>query len=244
MKSVRNAFKLTLIVVFSLVIGISLGFGLLQMVNAAELPQDQTLETVDLTKEPLLAHERDAKADVLTWLRDVKALKSNFVQIGPDGRTTSGTMYLERPGKIRFEYEGNNEILIVADGKTLNLIDYEVDQVTSWPVKDTPLALLLQSDVDLEDHILVSEPAAGPLAGTIAVSAEDPKRPEYGTVTFLFSRVDQDEIELKAWRVMDAQGLTTTVTLAEAELNIDVDDKVFTFKDPRKSPVQRPRRAG
>lgn len=244
MKSVRNAFKLTLIVVFSLIIGISLGFGLLQMVNAAEFTQDETLETVDLTKEPLLAHERDARADVLTWLRDVKALKSDFVQIGPDGRATSGTMYLERPGKIRFEYEGDSEILIVADGKTLNLIDYEVDQVTSWPVKDTPLALLLQSDADLADHILVSEPAVGPLAGTIAVSAEDPKRPEYGTVTFLFSRIAQGEIALKAWRVMDAQGLTTTVTLAEAELNIDVDDKVFTFKDPRKSPVRRPRRAG
>jgi len=243
MKSVRNAFKLTLIVIFSLAIGISLGFGLLQAVNAQENPPEN-LQTVDLTKEPLLAHERDARSDVLAWLRDVRVLKSNFVQIGPDGRTISGTMYLERPGKIRFEYDGDSPILIVADGKTLNLIDYEVDQVTSWPIKDTPLALLLQNDADIEGNLLVSEPAVGPLAGTIAVSAEDPKRPEYGTVTFLFSRIDEDRIELKSWRVLDAQGLSTIVTLAEAELNIDVEDKLFTFKDPRKSPVRRPRRAG
>lgn len=242
-KAVRNAFKVTLIVIISLVIGIGFGFGLLQAVNAqdTDIP---VLETKDLTTSSLLAHERDAKADILTWLHDVTTLQADFVQIGPQGQAVSGKMFLERPGKIRFEYEPSTPLLIVADGKTLNMIDYEVDQVTSWPVADTPLAFLLRDAPALEDHLLVSEPTNGPLAGTIAVSAEDPERPEYGTVTFLFERLDSDTIALRTWRVLDAQGLSTTVTLNDIHLNGDVDDALFTFKDPRKSPVKRRRRAG
>ena len=241
--AVRNALKVTLIVIISLVIGITFGFGLLQMVNAQE-NNALELETKDLTTSPLLAHERDAKADIIAWLHDVTTLQAEFVQIGPQGQAVSGKMFLERPGKIRFEYEPSTALLIVADGKTLNMIDYEVDQVTSWPVADTPLAFLLQDAPALQEHLLVSEPMSGPLAGTIAVSAEDPKRPEYGTVTFLFERLDQGQIALRTWRVLDAQGLSTTVTLNDIKLNNDVDDQLFTFKDPRKSPVKRPRRAG
>lgn len=244
MKGVRSAVKVTLILIICLTFGLLLGFGMMRAVNAGNLQDSDDLPTRDLSTAPTFAHERDARADVLAWLNDVKAMRADFVQIGPDGNTTRGTMYLERPGKIRFEYEPSVPLLIVADGTTLNLIDYDVDQVTSWPVKDTPLALLLQSPDAIEGQLLVSEAAAGPLAGTVSVSAEDPDHPEYGTVTFVFEREDNQDLALRAWRVVDAQGLVTTVSLGDTTLNTPIDDERFTFKDPRKGPVQRRRRAG
>ncbi|MFZ5610453.1 MAG: LolA family protein [Pseudomonadota bacterium] len=244
MKPVRSALRYVVMAFLTLLLAMAFGFGLMRAVHAAEPAQGvPQLATRDLSAAPGAAYAEDAMAAVLDWLERVRALQADFVQQGPDGARARGTLYLERPGKIRFEYEPSVPILIVADGKTLNFIDYEVGQVTSWPVKETPLALLLEPAAALEDKITLAT-GAGPLAGMIAVVANDPKHPEYGTLTLFFARDEDGGLGLRSWQVLDAQGLLTTVTLGKTRLNPVIADDRFRFEDPRQGPVRRPRRAG
>ena len=135
---------------------------------------------------------------------------ARFLQQGPDGSMTRGVFNLERPGRVRFEYEDDVPILVVSDGEILNLIDYEVGQVTKWPVNDTPLALLVAENVNFGANVYLTAQGPGELANMIAVTARDPANPAQGSLTLMFSASPGSddsllgELTLRAWQVIDA----------------------------------------
>ncbi|MEM9880162.1 MAG: outer membrane lipoprotein carrier protein LolA, partial [Pseudomonadota bacterium] len=180
--------------------------------------------------------EPAAESDVKRWLRDTKSLRADFIQQGADGSFLRGTFTMRQPGRIRFDYKDASDLLIVADGKAVYFIDYEVRQLSRYPLKETPLAPLLDSAAIETLALNVTEVTEGPMAGTIAVTSKDPKHREYGTLTMMFDRVDAagSKLLLQAWTVLDAQGNLTQVTLRDQEENIAVADSTFTFKDPRR----------
>jgi outer membrane lipoprotein-sorting protein len=208
--------------------------------NAQEIEPIEVEGPVDPEVQQLEAIE--------SYLNSINSLKARFIQDGPDGKRVHGTFYLERPGRVRFEYEEEVPYLIVSDGKTLNLIDYDVGQITRWPIKDTPLALLVSDEIDLSRDVLLEEIAPGGLANFIAITARDPKKPAQGTLTLTFEQLvgptgEASRLILRAWRVIDAQGGLTTVRLLENEANISMDPVLWSFKDPRGKRVgRRPRR--
>jgi outer membrane lipoprotein-sorting protein len=93
------------------------------------------------------------KADVAriaAYLNDVRSLKARFIQVGPNGELAQGDLYLRRPGRLRFEYDPPSPLLLVADGFWLILQDKELEQVSRWPVNDTPLGVLVADDIELD----------------------------------------------------------------------------------------------
>jgi outer membrane lipoprotein-sorting protein len=86
---------------------------------------------------------------VRSHLQQVESMTARFVQTDAKGQTLSGNLQLKRPGRIRFEYGRGVNVLLVADGRKLTFVDYEVGQKSSWDLDKTPLGILLSSNPDL-----------------------------------------------------------------------------------------------
>ena len=112
-------------------------------------------------------------------------MTAGFRQTDRKGRTLTGTLTLKRPGKLRFQYQKGVPMLIVADGRKLNMIDYETKRVDSWPIGNSPLGVLLNPNQDLSRIAKVVRNDAQ----TLLVQARDPKKPEFGTITLGFAKV-------------------------------------------------------
>lgn len=180
-----------------------------------------------LIAAPAAAAPLDA---VAASLKATTSLAADFSQTGPDGKVLTGKFTLARPGKVRFEYT-RAPLLIVADGKTLTMVDYQVAQVSQWPVRSTPLGILLASDPDLSGVARVTADAP---AGLV-VEARDAKHPEFGVLAITFARKAPAPggLELSGWTARDAQGGTTEVRLTNARYNADIGKTSFRFRDPR-----------
>ncbi len=216
-----------------------LGLGAL----AQEKKLIEEIETIEIPKSKAIMDNREALVE--NYLNGLISLKANFVQRGPMGNITSGTFNLEKPGKARFEYDDPQTFLIVSDGEILNLIDYEVGQVTKWPVNDTPLALLLGANISFGETLILQSAEAGDLANIIEVTAHNPKKPEQGTLTLYFSlnaTEGETNLTLRAWQVIDAKGDLTSVTLTDIQENIVLEASLWEFEDPRSDRLQRRRR--
>ncbi len=172
---------------------------------------------------------------VQTYMDTVQSLEAEFIQYAPDGGVAKGKLSLARPGKVRFDYEDGIPFLVVADGKTLNFIDYEIGQVTRWPVGDTPLRALLGGSTDLASIGANIEVAPFDNPELVALHAVDVDRPELGHITVYFQQqpyVDQ-KLRLLRWDVTDAQGQITSVELLDSKVNVELAEKLWEFDDPR-----------
>lgn len=171
-------------------------------------------------------------ASVSTHLKAVATMTAAFAQTDRAGKTLNGQLTLKRPGKIRFQYEKSVPLLIVGDGRALTFIDYSVKQVQRWPIKNSPLGILLDPNRDISKFARVM-PVTDPRL--VVVDARDAKHPEYGTITLAFSRVASAPggLMLQGWVALDAQGNRTTVRLSGQQFNVNVSDEAFRWRDPR-----------
>ena len=171
-------------------------------------------------------------ADVQGHLRAVTSMTASFTQTDRAGKSVSGTLSLKRPGKIRFQYEKNVPLLIVGDGKALTFIDYSVRQVQRWPIGNTPLGVLLNPNRDLSRFAKLV-PSSSPRL--VLVEARDPRHPEYGVITLAFTqKADAPSgLMLEGWTALDSQNNRTTIRLYNQRFNVSIDDKAFSWRDPR-----------
>lgn len=180
---------------------------------------------------PVLAAPEPELTQVQAHLRAVTTMTADFSQTDVGGKTRTGTLTLKRPGKIRFQYQPGVPLLIVGDGKALTMIDYQVKQVSRWPIGDSPLAVLLDPSRDLSRyaHVVPAPP------GRVLIEGRDPRHPEFGTITIGFVRAPSAPggLVLAGWTVADAQGGRSTVMLSNPRFNVPVSDKAFLWRDPR-----------
>jgi outer membrane lipoprotein-sorting protein len=187
--------------------------------------------TASLPVAALLAEAPSPLAEVQAHLQAVDTMTANFAQTDRRGQTLSGTLTLKRPGRIRFEYQKGVPMLIVGDGKAIYLIDYQVKQVQRWPIGNSPLGVLLNPGQDLSRIAKVVRNDDQ----TLLVSARDPKRPEFGTITLGFAKVASAPagLMLQGWVMLDSQNNQTTVKLSNQRFNVAVADSAFRWTDPR-----------
>ncbi len=160
----------------------------------------------------------------------VQTMSANFVQTDQRGRAAAGKLHLRRPGKVRFEY-GSGDLLLVANGRTLTFIDYQVGQKSSWPLGRTPLGVLLSSSPNLKGRAQVV-PSKDPRVLTIR--ARDPA--QYGSIVLAFLRSPSAPggLQLHGWTAIDAQNKRTTVRLSNVRYNVAVPEGAFSYRDPKK----------
>ena len=194
------------------------------------------LEVVDLIDAIKIRKEADIQK-AKDYLAVIVSMRADFVQIAPNRNVSAGKLVLERPGKIRFDYEDPSPLLIVGDGKIINLIDYELRQVTKWPIMRTPLRPLVSKNIVYGDDVKITNVARD--ATAISVTMINPKNKRDGELRLIFTR---EPFTLKRWEVTDPQGNITIVALANIKTNMAVDKKTFMFDDPRPRRRRIPRR--
>jgi len=163
-------------------------------------------------------------------LTAVQTMTANFTQTDAKGRSDGGTLQMKRPGRIRFEYEGG-DVLLVANGKTLTFVDYSVGQKSSWPLGRTPLGPLLSGSRDFNGKAEIL-----PSADSRVVVARAKNAGQYGQLTLAFLRNGSAPggLQLYGWTAIDPQGHRTTVKLSNVRFNVAVPESAFTYAEPRK----------
>ena len=171
-------------------------------------------------------------------LRGISTMTADFTQTDRNGNTIPGKLYLKRPGKIRFEYAPSAKMLVVSNGKSLYLVDYEVKQVQRWPIGNSPLGALLDPSRDVKAYGRLM-PTDNP--GVVSVEVRDKKHPEYGVITLIFIRDNASPggLRLTNWVALDAQNHRTTVRLSNQQYGGAIADSKFTFTDPRRTGGRR-----
>jgi outer membrane lipoprotein-sorting protein len=170
----------------------------------------------------------------VTALRGITTMKADFTQTDRNGQSVSGVMTLKRPGKIRFEYAKGVPMLVVSNGKSMYLVDYEVNQVQRWPISNSPLGALLDPNRDVKKYGKLIDSGH---PDVVSIQVRDPKRPEFGVITLIFARDASAPggLQLTHWVALDSQNHRTTVRLRNQRYGVSVADSAFTFKDPRRS---------
>ncbi|HYH22358.1 MAG TPA: outer membrane lipoprotein carrier protein LolA [Azospirillum sp.] len=195
-------------------------------VPAAAAPRGQS-PAAQLSAAQLSAEDRAAVAQAEQALNAIHTLQSRFVQLNPDGRQASGTFYLSRPGKMRLEYDAPVKDFIVADGLFLFYWDSEMKQQSSTPIGSTLADFILRPDIKLSGDVTVTDVFRA--QGVLEITLVETKDPRKGSLTLVF---EDRPLQLRKWRVLDAQGLTTEVALLNPRVGVQLPSDLFYFKAP------------
>jgi len=168
---------------------------------------------------------------VSAYLNALTSLKSNFVQLGPDGQLDQGEFDLARPGRLRFAYAAPSPTLVVASGGTFYVQNRRLNTLDRYSLSDLPLGILLNQDVNLKFDRSVVGVEEQP--GVLVIHARTSTAHTQGNIDLVFS---WPLLELRQWKVKDNQGGVTTVALTGTQTGIKLDDALFTVpvKAPRK----------
>jgi outer membrane lipoprotein-sorting protein len=171
---------------------------------------------------------------VNVYLMSVQNLVGDFVQVGPDGRRSEGKIYLQKPGRVRFEYKPPSPIELVSDGSSLVVRDRKLETQDLYPLSQTPLRFLLADRIDLLKETNVTAVAAD---DTFLSLAMEEKQTLGGThkVLLMFSVKD---MQLKQWTITDPQGYDTTVALYNLDPAQRIDPGMFRINYERKEIIQ------
>jgi outer membrane lipoprotein-sorting protein len=172
--------------------------------------------------------DREIVARIEAWLQGVTTLRARFTQLAPDGRMSTGRVFLHRPGRLRFDYDPPSRVQLIATDWRLIFVDWAARQVNVLPLSQTPLAFLLDEKVQLSGELEVRRVQRR--AGEIALEVVRAKEPDQGRVVMVFA---EQPIELRRWAVTDPQGLTTTLLIEEPEYGVPLDPALFRFRDPQ-----------
>jgi outer membrane lipoprotein-sorting protein len=173
---------------------------------------------------PLTAADRADLARIETYLNGLHTLKARFLQVAPDGSTAGGVAWMERPGRMRFQYDPPSPLLMVAGHGLFIFHDSQIDQTTNLPLAATPLGLLLRDNLHLSGDVTVT--AITRLPGQIQVTMVRTGSPDDGSLTLVFADAP---LELRQWSVVDAQHQETRVTLFDVQLGGTFDENLFAF---------------
>lgn len=192
--------------------------GLAVVLVAALAPPAQAASPMKITPDVRAGLDK-----VANYLNDLTTLQADFLQIASTGESAEGSLYLERPKRLRIEYKPPTPILIVANGSYLSYVDTELKQVQHIALEDTPVAFLLRDKFDFSggDVIVTGYEHA---ANTIRVSLVQRRDPLAGELTLVFS--DQPMV-LRKWVIVDAQGVVTNVTLLNPRFGFPMPDVAF-----------------
>lgn len=170
------------------------------------------------------ASEQADLAKISDYMNHIHAMKGSFIQLADNGASAQGNFYIEKPGRMRFEYQPPSPILVISDGSAISVKNKKLNTVDRYPLDGTPLELILSNNIDLGHDRAVTSVKTRP--GSIIVHARSNNRRAQGNITIVFSA---PEIELRQWTIEDSQGKTTTVVLRNAQIVQSLPPDLFAL---------------
>lgn len=172
--------------------------------------------------------DRESVGRIEQYLNGFKTVDARFMQVSSDGTYAEGSVKIQRPGRLRIDYDPPSKVLIITNGDFLVYWDKAVEQVTHVPINSTPAGLLVRENIQLfsKDLTIVRVDKKSGLLELTLVRTEDAAE---GSLTLVFN---DTPMALRQWIVTDAQGISTAVTLADARFGVAFNSEVFRFRDP------------
>lgn len=182
----------------------------------------------------LSADDQATLARAQTYLQGLGSAQGTFVETGAGGQRREGRFWLQRPGRMRFEYTTPEGLVVVADGSNVMRYDPRLEVFRQVPLGQTPLSTFLARNVRLDQGVRI-ERVTRMQSGAFAITARDARRPNEGSVILSFSG---EPMRLREWTITDAQGARTRTQLTTLEPASGLSAGLFQLRDP----TRRPRR--
>ncbi|HYB11036.1 MAG TPA: outer membrane lipoprotein carrier protein LolA [Alphaproteobacteria bacterium] len=176
---------------------------------------------------PLSVADRADVARVEDYLNSIHTVAARFLQTTSDGNVAQGSFYLERPGKMRVQYDPPDPLFMVASGLYLSVYDPQLKQTSNLPIESTPAYFLLKDKIALDKDVTVSKVERG--GDTLRLSVHETGHPDEGRLILVFS---DKPLQLRKWTVFDRDGKQIEVSLIDAQFDGKLDPNLFKFVDP------------
>jgi outer membrane lipoprotein-sorting protein len=163
---------------------------------------------------------------IAAYLGSIRTMYAKFRQVASGGGIATGQLWMARPGRMRFEYDPPNQILLLADMFYVYYVDKELVQMSKVGLKSTPAWLLLRDPITFSD-LIVTRFERGP--NTVRLTVVEKTEPDNGSLTMVFS---DNPLALQQWSIVDQQRKTTTVSLYDERFGMALDPKLFVYQDP------------
>ncbi|GAB0113391.1 LolA family protein [Acidisoma sp. C75] len=177
---------------------------------------------------PTTAADQADIGRIQAYLNGITTMKARFLQVDANGNSIGGNVWMHRPGRMRFEYDPPDRMLLVAGHGLLVYYDPAVKQTTNVLLSSTPLGLLLQQNLTLSGKVTVTGIARAP--GQIQLTIIRTAEPRSGSITLIFAT---DPLTLRSWIVTDAQGRKTQISLYDVTYGGNYPNSMFTFVGPQ-----------
>ncbi|PWE33510.1 cell envelope biogenesis protein LolA [Maritimibacter sp. 55A14] len=181
---------------------------------------------------PAAAAEKIPLSEISAYLNSLKRAKGEFTQINADGSISTGTIYISRPNRARFEYDPPAHGLVVVGRGHVAVFDRKSNTAPEmFPLGRTPLSIILAERVDLADSRMVVRHTGDGTATTVV--AQDPQHPEYGNIQLKFT---DEPLALRQWVITNEAGDQTTVVLGEMQRGVRMAGSLFDVPDIGQQP--------
>ncbi|WP_438270300.1 LolA family protein [Rubellimicrobium arenae] len=164
--------------------------------------------------------------EISNYLNSIRTAAGGFTQVNADGSISTGSVYIKRPGRIRFEYAPPDRSLFLAGGGQVAVFDAASNEGPQrFPLSETPLSIILADNVDLGRAGMVTGHSSD--GTTTTVTAQDPQHPDYGSIQLVFTA---NPTELRQWVITDGSGSQTTVVLNDLQMGVQIGDRAFNIQ--------------
>jgi outer membrane lipoprotein-sorting protein len=180
------------------------------------------------------AHAQAGVPEVEKYFNSIRTLQARFVQSNPNGNVVQGTLYLRRPGRMRFEYDAPSQLKIVADGSQVTMWDPANRDFGQWPIGWTAASFLVKEPLQLSGDLTVESQQRQD--GLLALTLIQTRKPQEGKVII---RLSENPMQLRGWTILDNRGNRVNVTLTDLKTGIQLADSLFKYDGPDAGQILR-----
>ena len=173
--------------------------------------------------------------DVERYINSIRTLQARFVQSNPNGSVVQGTLYVRRPGRMRFQYDPPSQLKVVADGTQVTMWDPASKDFGQWPIGWTAASFLTKEPFQLSGDLTVESSQRTP-DGLLALTLVQTRKPKEGKVIV---RVSENPIQLRGWAIIDNRGNKVEVTLTDLKTGVQLADSLFKYDGPDAGEIMR-----
>ncbi len=181
------------------------------------------------------AYAQAGVPDVERYFNSIRTLQARFVQSNPNGSVVQGTLYMRRPGRMRFEYDAPSQLKIVADGSQVTMWDPATRDFGQWPIGWTAASFLVKEPLQLSGDITV-EALQRQQDGLLALTMTQTRKPQEGK---FIVRVSESPMQLRGWSIIDNRGNKVDVTLTDLKTGTQLADSLFKYDGPDAGQILR-----
>ncbi|WP_421997007.1 LolA family protein [Reyranella sp.] len=172
--------------------------------------------------------------EIEQYFNSIRTMKARFVQNNPNGSVVQGTLYVRRPGRMRFEYDAPSQLKIVADGSQVTMWDPATRDFGQWPIGWTAASFLVRDPMSLSGDLQVEKIDRN--NGMLDVTLSQSKKPQEGKVIV---RLSERPLALRGWTIVDSRGNAVAVALSDLQTGIQLADSLFKNDSPDPASMRR-----